>query len=52
MGYAMVPMALADLIGLDTSLSVNKILYQTFADSKYRLCRLLQQRIEPDIWVV
>ena len=35
------PLALADLIGLDTCLSIMQVLYQGFSDSKYRPCPLL-----------
>lgn len=35
------PLALADLIGLDTCLSIMQVLHTGFADSKYRPCPLL-----------
>ncbi len=35
------PLALADLIGLDTCLAVMQVLHAGFADSKYRPCPLL-----------
>jgi 3-hydroxybutyryl-CoA dehydrogenase len=35
------PLALADLIGLDTCLSILQVLYTGFSDSKYRPCPLL-----------
>lgn len=35
------PLALADLIGLDTCLAIMQVLYQGFSDSKYRPCPLL-----------
>ena len=35
------PLALADLIGLDTCLSIMQVLHQGFNDSKYRPCPLL-----------
>ena len=35
------PLALADFIGLDTCLSVMKVLHSEFGDSKYRPCPLL-----------
>lgn len=35
------PLALADLIGLDTCLSIMQVLHQGFSDSKYRPCPLL-----------
>ena len=40
------PLALADLIGLDTCLSIMKILYEGFADPKYRPCPLLIKYVE------
>ena len=40
------PLALADLIGLDTVLSIMEVLYQGFADSKYRPCPLLRQMVK------
>lgn len=46
MAHPMGPLALADLIGLDTCLSVIKVLYQDFSDSKYRPCPLLQQMVD------
>jgi 3-hydroxybutyryl-CoA dehydrogenase len=46
MAHPMGPLALADLIGLDTCLSVIKVLYQDFGDSKYRPCPLLQQMVD------
>ena len=35
------PLRLADFIGLDTCLSIMKVLYNEFSDSKYRPCSLL-----------
>ncbi len=35
------PLALADLIGLDTTLSILQVLHQEFGDDKYRPCPLL-----------
>ncbi len=46
MAHPMGPLALADLIGLDTCLSVIKVLHQGFGDSKYRPCPLLQQMVD------
>jgi len=37
------PLALADLIGLDTLLSILDNLYQELGDSKYRACPLLRK---------
>jgi 3-hydroxybutyryl-CoA dehydrogenase len=46
MGHPMGPLALADLIGLDTCLSIMEVLYQGFGDSKYRPCPLLREMVE------
>ena len=46
LAHPMGPLALADLIGLDTCLSVIKVLHQGFGDSKYRPCPLLQQMVD------
>ena len=43
MGHPMGPLALADLIGLDTCLSIMEILHREFGDSKYRPCPLLRR---------
>jgi 3-hydroxybutyryl-CoA dehydrogenase len=40
------PLALADLIGLDTCLAIMEVLYQGFADSKYRPCPLLRKHVD------
>lgn len=40
------PLALADLIGLDTCLSIMNVLYEGFKDSKYRPSPLLQQMVD------
>jgi 3-hydroxybutyryl-CoA dehydrogenase len=40
------PLALADLIGLDTCLSIMEVLYDNFKDSKYRPCPLLVQMVD------
>lgn len=39
------PLALADLIGLDTCLSIMQVLYDGFNDSKYRPCSLLKNYV-------
>lgn len=40
------PLALADLIGLDTCLSIMQVLYQGYNDNKYRPCPLLKQMVD------
>ncbi len=40
------PLALADLIGLDTCLSIMEVLYENFSDSKYRPAPLLRQMVD------
>jgi len=40
------PLALADLIGLDTLLSVMEVFYGSFNDSKYRPAPLLREMVE------
>ncbi|KVF79241.1 3-hydroxybutyryl-CoA dehydrogenase [Burkholderia sp. FL-7-2-10-S1-D7] len=40
------PLALADLIGLDTLLMVQEVLYTSFNDSKYRPAPLLQEMVD------
>ena len=40
------PLALADLIGLDTCLAIMEVLYGGFKDSKYRPCPLLIKMVE------
>ena len=40
------PLALADLIGLDTLLQVMEVFYTGFADSKYRPAPLLREMVE------
>lgn len=46
MSHPMGPLALADLIGLDTCLSIMEVLYNSFKDSKYRPCPLLIQMVD------
>ena len=46
MNHPMVPLALADLIGLDTCLAIMETLYDGFKDSKYRPCPLLRKYVE------
>ena len=46
MAHPMGPLMLADLIGLDTCLSVIKVLHEGFGDSKYRPCPIWQQMVD------
>jgi 3-hydroxybutyryl-CoA dehydrogenase len=46
MNHPMGPLALADLIGLDTCLAIMETLYKGFSDSKYRPCPLLKKYVE------
>jgi 3-hydroxybutyryl-CoA dehydrogenase len=46
MNHPMGPLALADLIGLDTCLAIMETLYAGFCDSKYRPCPLLRKYVE------
>ncbi len=46
MNHPMGPLALADLIGLDTCLAIMETLYDGFKDSKYRACPLLRKYVE------
>ena len=46
MNHPMGPLALADLIGLDTCLAIMNTLFQGLGDSKYRPCPLLRQYVE------
>jgi len=45
MNHPMGPLALADLIGLDTVLSIADVLHREFQDSKYRACPLLRKMV-------
>ena len=45
MNHPMGPLALADLIGLDTCLAIMETLYDGFKDSKYRPCPLLKKMV-------
>ena len=46
MAHPMGPLALADLIGLDTCLSIMKVLHEGLGDSKYRPCPLLSRMVD------
>ena len=46
MNHPMGPLALADLIGLDTCLAIMETIYNGFNDSKYRPCPLLRKYVE------
>lgn len=50
MNHPMGPLALADLIGLDTCLAIMETLFEGFSDSKYRPCPLLRKYVEAG-WV-
>jgi 3-hydroxybutyryl-CoA dehydrogenase len=45
MNHPMGPLALADLIGLDTCLHIMEVLHQGFGDTKYRPCPLLRRYV-------
>ena len=46
MNHPMGPLALADLIGLDTCLAIIEVLYKDLGDSKYRPCPLLRRHVD------
>jgi len=45
MNHPMGPLELADLIGLDVCLDIMKVLYESFRDSKYRPCPLMEKMV-------
>jgi len=45
MNHPMGPLELADLIGLDVCLDIMTVLYESFRDSKYRPCPLLEKMV-------
>jgi len=46
MNHPLGPLALADLIGLDTCLSIMEVLHEGLGDSKYRACPLLRKMVK------
>lgn len=46
LAHPMGPLTLADFIGLDTCLTIMEVLYEGFADSKYRPCPLLRKMVK------
>ena len=46
MNHPMGPLELADMIGLDTCLSILEVLYEGFGDPKYRPCPLLRKYVD------
>jgi 3-hydroxybutyryl-CoA dehydrogenase len=44
--HPMGPLALADLVGLDTILSVCEVMHKEFGDDKYRPCPLLRKMVD------
>ncbi len=46
MNHPMGPLALADLVGLDTCLAILEVLHEGFGDPKYRPCPLLRKYVD------
>ncbi|MGO4529171.1 3-hydroxyacyl-CoA dehydrogenase family protein [Paenibacillus sp. 2TAF8] len=51
-GHKMGPLETADLIGLDTVVSSLKVLYNSYQDSKFRCCPLLQRMVDAGMYGV
>lgn len=49
-GHTMGPLETTDLIGLDTVLLSLEVLYESFADSKYRPCPLLKKMVDAGLY--
>lgn len=45
-GHQMGPLETADLIGLDTVVNSLRVLYESYQDSKFRVCPLLKKMVE------
>ena len=45
MGHPLGPLALADLIGLDTTLAIADVLYQAYADARFKAPPLLRRMV-------
>jgi 3-hydroxybutyryl-CoA dehydrogenase len=50
MNHPMGPLALADLIGLDTCLAIMEVLHDGLGDDKYRPCPLLRKYVPRGSW--
>jgi 3-hydroxybutyryl-CoA dehydrogenase len=50
MNHPMGPLALADLIGLDTCLHIMNVLHEGLGDSKYRPCPLLVKMVDAGLY--
>lgn len=48
--FPMGPLALADLIGLDTCLAIIEVMHGGLGDDKYRPCPLLRKYVEAGLW--
>ncbi len=44
------PLAVADLIGLDTCLAISEVIHRGIGDDKYRPCPLLRKYVEAGLW--